>query len=156
LAYPINILMTALLAVVGVGTGVQLGRSAISEINPLYYSEPETGGSYARLSGYATPGETAAPIEQPEYALTALGTGCIGCRSQTVEYYSEAEPRMDGYAASAPVPREQPMLQHTVYEAGAYAEAAEAVAPYASYSISEDEDPGPVEEAVFVEPGQSE
>lgn len=145
MTYPMNIVMTALLAVLGVGTGVHLGRSAIAEINPLYYSEPQAGASYAELSGYGRPREASPPAGEPEYAMAGLGTGCIGCRTYPEEYYPQTEPQVDGYAASARAPREELVPQYAVYEAGAYAQASDEVTAYSNYPVSEDEDPEEVE-----------
>jgi hypothetical protein len=87
------------LALAGSATGVLLGRSAISEINPVYYSErpdsfhgdlvpyrPQAASDVAVYrAGQLTPAEMS----------QALGTGCVRCRAYPEEYVPEQDPAVE-------------------------------------------------------------
>jgi hypothetical protein len=74
------------LALAGVGAGVQLGHAALSEINPVYFSDPPTrfhSDLVANPPSTSPPQLVAASAEDPN----ALGAGCVGCRTYPEEYY---------------------------------------------------------------------
>jgi hypothetical protein len=50
MAYPVALPAMAALSIAGAGIGVQLGRSAIAEINPLYFSAPQQARFFADLA----------------------------------------------------------------------------------------------------------
>jgi hypothetical protein len=131
------------LAILAAAAGINLGRSAIAEINPAYFTEPEES-FHADLSPYRSPDW--AQVQQSEYRsaqqpvmVADLGTGCVGCRDYPVEYYPQHDPAADGYpdgyAASAPQP-----AQVIIVEPPATPDPArERIQRYASYPVSNDE-----------------
>jgi hypothetical protein len=140
------------LAILGAAAGVNLGRSAISEINPAYFSEPEES-FHADLTPYRSPDW--AQVQATEYRAAQqpvvvgdLGSGCIGCGDYPVEYVPRHDPAVDGYqdgyAASAPAP-----AQIVIVETPAAADPGrERIAQYASYPVSSDEKPADAAQAV--------
>jgi len=135
------------LAILGAALGVSLGKSAISEINPAYFSDPEDS-FHADLAPYRSPDW--AQVQAAEYraaqqpvVVGELGSGCIGCRDYPVEYYPRHDPAVDGYqdgySASAPQP-----AQIVIVETPAAPDPAlERVALYASYPVTSGEQPAP-------------
>jgi hypothetical protein len=132
------------LSILAAAAGVNLGRSAIAEINPAYFTEPEES-FHADLSAYRSPDW--AQVQQAEYRaaqqpviVTDLGTGCVGCRDYPVEYYPQHDPAadgyQDGYAASAPQPAQVVIVE---VPAAAPDPARERIQRYASYPVSSDE-----------------
>lgn len=132
------------LALIGSALGVSLGRSAIAEINPAYFSDPEVP-----FHGDLVPnrGTDWAQVQALEYqqagAADGLGTGCVGCRAFPAEYLPQHEPAVDGYqdgwAASAPV--SAPASAEVWAEEKAEPDPARAdIVRYASYRVSEDEE----------------
>ena len=105
--------MLGILAIAGAGAGIQLGHSAIAEINPIYYSQPPTrfhSDLIANPPSNSPPQIVAAVADDP-----ALGTGCIGCRTYPEEYRPIHEASLDGYStayvgeeAAAPPVSEEP------------------------------------------------
>ena len=77
MAHKLTLPTLSLVALLGAGVGVHLGRSAIAEIDPAYFSRPASRfhadltpfRSSARVSPLPTAGE-AAPVPEP---------GCYGC-----------------------------------------------------------------------------
>ena len=145
------------LSILGAAAGVNLGRSAIADINPAYFTEPETR-FHADLVPYRSPDW--AQVQAAEYRaaqqpvlVTGLGGGCIGCRDYPVEYYPRHDPAVDGYedgyAASAPQP-----AQVVIVETPAADPAREQVQRYASYQVSSDEKPAQVAEAPVEQPAE--
>ncbi len=85
MAHPLTLPTVGLLALAGIGAGIQLGHSAIAEINPMYFSQPATR-FHADLSANR-PLESAPPALLRQATDSAFGTGCIGCRTFPEEYY---------------------------------------------------------------------
>jgi len=132
------------LAILGAAAGINLGRSAVSEINPAYFSDPEES-FHADLTPYRSPDW--AQVQSTEYRAAQqpvlvgdLGSGCIGCRDYPVEYVPRHDPAVDGYsdgyAASAPQP-----AQIVIVETAAPDPARERIQAYSSYRVSSDEKP---------------
>lgn len=144
------------LSILGASLGVTLGRSAISEINPAYFSDPEDS-FHSDLVPYRSPDW--AQVQASEYRAAQqpvlvgdLGSGCIGCRDYPVEYVPRHDPAVDGYedgyAASAPQP-----AQIVIVETPAAPDPArERIQLYSSYPVSSDEKPAQVAEAPAQEP----
>jgi hypothetical protein len=148
--HPLTLPALSVLALVGTGTGIVLGRSAISEINPAYYSDPEP-------RFHADLGPHRPSMEAPVYragALTAaemeqaLGTGCVNCRLAPGSYYPVYRQAESGastdYAlvdsAPAPIAAVQVEASPDPAEATAETEHAEAlvrVHRYASYEVTQ-------------------
>jgi hypothetical protein len=137
------------LAILGAAAGVNLGRSAVSEINPAYFSDPDES-FHSDLVPYRSPDW--AQVQAAEYRAAQqpvvvgdLGSGCIGCRDYPIEYVPRHDPAVDGYqdsyAASAPAP-----AQIYIVETAAPDPARERIQAYASYPVSSDESPPQVAE----------
>jgi len=134
----------ALIAVLGVGGGVHLGRSATAEIGPRYIEEAGSR-SFAGLSPYRGP-ERAYPSTVG--ADTGFGSGCIGCREFPEEYYPRPDLTPDDGAASAWTPAEEPPLAYAVHQAGIEAEpepepAFAEVERYTHYPVASEDAPEP-------------
>lgn len=162
MAHPLTIPTLAVLAVAGSATGVYLGKAAVSEINPVYYSErpatfhgdlvpyrPQAASEVAVYrAGQLTPAEMA----------QALGTGCVGCRTYPEEYVPQQDPAVEPYR-SAELQREAPRLELAVYEPRQEQEERAAdiatVERYADYPVAAEAKEAPaaeVELASAVEP----
>jgi hypothetical protein len=134
----------ALLAAAGVGTGIYLGKAAVAEINPMYFSEPETRfhGDLVPYRAAETAGYRAGELSAANLD-GALGTGCIGCRTypeDVVLVHRATSGKAEfGYAEVASEP-----VQAVAYEQTPIPEFA-AVERYSSY---------PVETAAAVAPAQ--
>lgn len=113
----LTIATLAVLTVAGSLTGVYLGRSAVAEINPAYYDEPETrfhadlvpdrpsfDAPPVRRAGYLTQAET----------NQALGRGCVGCLTYPEEYYPVHDSSVDKYQPSYAEMVETPAPQPAV------------------------------------------
>ena len=106
MAYPIALPAIAGLSIIGAVGGVWLGKSAISEINPAYYSQPETR-FHADLVPYRSPDWAqvqAAELQQASQSED-YGRFCLGC----IDYPEDPHPARirqadgfeDGWSASA-------------------------------------------------------
>jgi hypothetical protein len=148
--HPLTLPALSVLALVGTGTGIVLGRSAVSEINPAYYSDPEPR-FHADLGPHRPNME--APVHRAG-ALTAaemdqaLGTGCVNCRLAPGSYYPVYRQAESGAAtdyalvdsAPAPIAAVQVEASPDPAEAAAETEHAEAlvrVHRYASYEVTQ-------------------
>lgn len=107
----------AIVCLGGVSGGAFLGRSAIAEINPLYFSAPQGTKSYAALGPHqSSDWAEAKPATLRTDDGVGLGTGCIGCRAYPEEYRPDRrgiDPDgsfVDPYAATNPPTR------YAVYE----------------------------------------
>ncbi|MEA1013460.1 hypothetical protein [Sphingosinicella sp. LY1275] len=138
----------AALTVAGVALGVHFGHAAIAEINPAYYSEPESR-FFADLSPYRSPEWAQSEPRQAVLDFSeGLGPGCVKCPAYPEEYVPQHDPAVDAYVAGSwQSPAYEP-VQYAVYEAPdpvADPELA-AVERYAAAPVSEEE------EAVAVAP----
>lgn len=148
----------ALLAAVGAGTGVYLGRAAVAEINPAYFSEPESRfhGDLVPYGGAGTAGYRAGELSSANLDQ-ALGKSCVGCRAYPEEvvlvHRGTAGKAEVGYAEMASEP-----VRAVAYEQTPTPEFA-AVERYSSYPVetavaepivqsSEPLEPVPAEEPV--------
>jgi hypothetical protein len=149
--HPLTLPALSVLALVGTGAGVFLGRAAIAEINPAYYSGPEPR-FHADLS--PNPPNMDAPVYRAG-ALTAaemdqaLGSGCVNCPRAAGAYYPVYRQAESGAATemalvdSSPetIPAAQVRHVPDAEQAAAEAEHAEAlvrVHRYASYQVTEE------------------
>jgi hypothetical protein len=105
----------ALLAVLGAATGVVLGRSSIAEIDPIYFSSPESTRFFADLTaqGYSIElDDVQNPQEFWTSELDVVGrAACFGCRrgndNRTAVASAEAAAvaaERSAYALQDPVP----------------------------------------------------
>ena len=138
------------LSILGAALGISLGKSAIAEINPAYFSDPEES-FHSDLVPYRSPDW--AQVHAAEYRAAQqpvlvgdLGSGCIGCRDYPVEYAPVHDPAVDGYADgyAASVP---PPAQVIVVETPAPDSARERIQAYSTYPVSAEERPVQVVEA---------
>jgi hypothetical protein len=126
------------LALLGTAAGVSLGHSAVSEINPVYFtSAPD------RFHGDLPPQRPDWTAPQPALSAVSgegLGSGCFGCSPRPAEYY--AAPAVvaytDGWRADAE--RASASIETVVIEqAPAPDPERERVVRYASYPLTEAE-----------------
>jgi len=152
MGYPMTLPTMAALSIAGAALGVHLGHSAIAQINPAYFAEPEPR-FHADLAPNRSPDWAQVQVAEYQDAglIEGLGTGCVGCRAYPEEYRPVADPAIDGredgwaasaqYVAAAPV--ESPAEPAPDPER-------EAVMRYASYPVAaggeKEEAPAPVEE----------
>jgi hypothetical protein len=143
------------LSILGASLGVTLGRSAISEINPAYFGDPEDS-FHSDLVPFRSPDW--AQVQAAEYhaaqqpvVVGDLGSGCIGCRDYPVEYVPQHEAAVDGYAQSYEASAPQP-AQIVIVETPAADPARERIQAYSSYPVSSDEKPAQVAEAPAEQP----
>jgi hypothetical protein len=136
------------LSLAGAAVGVQIGHSAISEIDPTLFSEPEES-FHAGLAPYQSPDW--AQVQQVEYAQPEIVAqpevppACIGCVTWPIElgprpsapapvYRVAAEPSgRVRYVETETVPS---VVVDEVPEA-----ARERIARYSSYKVSSDDEP---------------
>jgi hypothetical protein len=132
----------AALTVAGVALGVHFGHAAIAEINPAYYSEPESR-YFSDLSPYRSPGWAQSEPRQAVLDFSeGLGPGCIKCPDYPEEYVPQHDAAIDAYLNDGwQSPAYEP-VQYAVYEvADPVAEADRAaVERYAAAPVSEDEE----------------
>ncbi|HEX8223422.1 MAG TPA: hypothetical protein VF605_06375 [Allosphingosinicella sp.] len=149
------------LSILGASLGITLGKSAVSEINPAYFSDPEDS-FHSDLVPYRSPDW--AQVHAAEYRSAQqpvlvgdLGSGCVGCRDYPVEYVPRHEPAVDGYAVgyAASAPAAAP-AQIYIVETPAPDPARERIQAYASYAVSSDERPVQVAEAPAEAPAADE
>jgi hypothetical protein len=126
------------LSIVGMALGVHLGRSAVAEINPAYFTEPEVPFHADMVPG-GTPDW--AQVQVTEYQKTGLveglGSGCIGCRDYPIDYVPETDPAIeesvdgveDGWSASSGEPIQAALVEDPAIQAGR-----ERIERYSGYS----------------------
>lgn len=134
------------LAIVGAAAGVQLGRSAVAEINPAYLGQPDTP-FYADLAANRGPDWSAVQAQeyQREQVVTQdapVPAACVGCRTWPVEYVPRPDPTVDRLYGSAANDREYRDAVARVPVAVVYQApdpARERIVRYASYPVSREE-----------------
>ena len=133
------------LAVIGAAAGIGLGRSAIAEVDPAKFSDPETV-FHADLA--ANRGPDWSQVQAREYAQAQVVTqdapkpaACVGCTSWPVEYVPRHDPTVDRAYISAPEPeyRQAKAQVQTVVVDQAPARERERIVRYASYPVSREE-----------------
>jgi hypothetical protein len=147
-APPKAVPLIAGLALIGTAAGVSLGHSAVSEINPVYFtSVPD------RFHADRTPQRADWTAPQPALSAVSaegLGSGCFGCSAASFEHYAAPAAvaytdgwRADAERAAAPIPP-------AFVEEAAPDPERERVVRYASYPITEAEaQPAPIEAGVY-------
>jgi hypothetical protein len=139
------------LSIVGAALGITLGKSAIAEINPAYFSEAEDD-FHADLVPYRSPDW--AQVHQAEYRsaqqpviVGELGSGCIGCRAYPVEYVPQHDPAVDRYVEGGLIRAPEPTVVTVAQPEPAPDPDRERIRSYASYPVSSEERPVEVAEA---------
>jgi hypothetical protein len=144
MAHPLTLPTVAMLALAGTGLGVYLGRAAVDEINPLYFSLPEATRSYAALT--PNRGDDFDALRPREVAATeygaALGRGCVGCRTYPEEYFPRRDPAVDAQLERS-WSDEEPAVQQAVQQlpqfAAARSEEQRLIEAYSRYPVDEEE-----------------
>ncbi len=140
MAHSTTLPILAGLTMLGAVAGVQLGRSAVADIDPIHYGEPDTK-FHADLVPYRSAGQDGATLLAAREDVPI--TSCIGCRAFPEEYRPIHDPAVDGLEdgwsasaglAAAPAPVEA----EPAAPAAAPDPEREAVTRYASYPISEE------------------
>ena len=138
----------SVLAVAGSVSGVYLGRSAISEINPAYYDEPDPRFHADLVAN--PPSRDAAMVHRAgqlsdEEAGRALGSGCVGCATYPEEYYPVHDSSIDKYRPSYAAMIEEPLPPLEVADGSATEKTEDfaEVERYSSYAVA---DAAPAEE----------
>jgi hypothetical protein len=137
------------LSIAGAALGVTLGRSAIGEINPAYFHEPETRFHAALAPNLSQDWDQ---VQAHEYDASATAAQCIGCVDGPIpDYPVDYVPGRDPYVDTASVTRwparsrqTVPAVRETtevvyVQAAAAPDPARERIVRYASYPVTEDE-----------------
>lgn len=105
MAYPVALPAMAALSIAGAAVGVELGRSAIAEINPVYFSTPQAARFFADLTPKAYRLGSSAWSDSTDYwfnELNASGrSACLDCSGNFVEPES-VEAALPEWDASAP------------------------------------------------------
>jgi hypothetical protein len=145
MTHTLTLPVVAGLSILGGTFGLYLGKSAIAEINPIYYSEAHDR-FHADLVPYRGPGwAQVQSAEDPGYS-DGPDTACPGCRDYPEEYRPVADAAAEAYAdswsagppeamqAAQPTsaiadPEREQVERYAAYPVTAEAEAAEAPAP---------------------------
>jgi hypothetical protein len=140
MAYPRKLATVVSVMVAGAGMGLMLGRSAIAEIDPIYFNSPYADSRFhADLT--PTPPEFTAPAVFQAGIPQGLGDGCIGCEPAKVAYYHASEAFVDyepGYVVESVRPAETVLAEADDISAMQFREA-EQLRRYSYYRISVDE-----------------
>lgn len=141
MAHPMTLPTVAMIALVGTGLGVHLGKEAISEINPLYFTMPEGTKTYAALTPQGTRYDQAPPL-RPASEAVGLGDGCVGCRSLADDFEASPQPNEALYAQrrwDMPVAEPEPALEQLPQVAQAPSEEQMLIRTYSSYPVTTEE-----------------
>jgi hypothetical protein len=154
--------LVAGLSLAGAAVGVQLGHSAIAEIDPGFFAEPEEN-FHAGLASYQSPDW--AQVQQAEYRQPEVVTrpevppACIGCVTWPIELGpqpSAAAPR-DYRVATEPPVHTRYVEVETVPAAvvdDAPDPARERIARYSSFPVSADDKPAEAAQAPAETPSE--
>lgn len=146
-AHPMTVQTVMALAVAGSALGLYLGKSAIGEINPAYFSTPLPG---SRFHADMVPNQPdrnrgwGADIEQASFQPAPVYS-CIGCRTYPEEYVPVPDPAIEGYAVTYadydPVPAVEIIedVEREIEAVAARAADVQQVVRYAHYPVSADE-----------------
>lgn len=89
MAYPVALPAMAALSIAGAAIGFQLGRSAIAEINPVYFSTPQPARFFADLAPKAYRLGTSAWSESTDHWVNEINVSgrnaCLDCSRNFVE-----------------------------------------------------------------------
>ena len=138
------------LIVAGAALGLYLGSSAISEINPAYYSTPFAASSF-HSDLVPNPGDrdSAQPLPELTEVLTDVRATCVSCSLAPDEYALINYPSADIHGSYAAAPAEAVVAEADEYVSqGLSPREARDIARYAHYRVSEDEEgPAPAAQA---------
>ncbi|HWH23234.1 MAG TPA: hypothetical protein VNT25_08130 [Allosphingosinicella sp.] len=152
---PLSVSALTALTLAGAGLGVYLGKSAISEINPAYFSSPFSGSSFhADLAANRTPfteQASLAPVQAMD-SFVAYSGGCIGCAVPPPTYVPVSEPLRVPSSSYASVAADIEQIEDEVDKAVRDAQKA-VIERYAHYPVSAEEARAAVEKRRDVETG---
>ena len=140
MTHPTRLPILAGLAIVGTALSVHLGRSAIAEIDPAYFRDPEVP-FHADLVPHRGPDWAQVQVREYQQAglNDGLGDGCVGCRDYPEEYVPQPDPAVEGdgggWAAGSAQPAEAVFVEEPARESRW-----ERVERYASYPVSAEEE----------------
>lgn len=146
----------ALLSVLGTGTGVYLGKSAVAEIDPIYFSSPIEARFHSDLAANGSPDWSAVHLQETA-AMAAdthgLGSGCIKCREYPEEYVPRHDAAVDAFISGDPAP----VARFAALEEGSAQPAApdperERIERYSSFVVTEEGAPQAAEPVLAAEP----
>ena len=134
------------LVVGGAALGLYLGSSAISEINPAYYSTPLSRSNFhADLVPNQTDRSTAQPLIETAVEEIGLSSGCFGCSSRPQEYVPGSDYSVSdddsGYSGSGPTHTADLIIAKAEEHASKALGLAEIedITRYSRFQVSEDE-----------------
>jgi hypothetical protein len=145
MGHPLTLPAVTALALAGAGLGVYLGKSAVAQIDPVYFSSPAPGSRFHADLVPARPDWDSWPAQpaQDAFAAEGLGTGCVGCRTYPEEYFPAHDSAVDAAyavfdgddagAAIEGADREIAQMERRMEQAG--------IERYAHYPIASDEKP---------------
>ena len=133
----------AAFAILGGAIGAHLGRSAVREIDPFYFSQPETKFHADLVPNLAGHDIRAPVLPQIDAAgVEEWGSGCVRCRHRSGEYrpilYAAAVNSAEGVGSEADIPGGRDILLDE-----APASQGEWITRYQHYPITEVEAAGP-------------
>lgn len=142
------------LVVGGAALGLYLGSSAISEINPAYYSTPLSRSAFhADLVPNRSDRSDAQPVIETAVADIGLGSDCVGCSTRPEEYLPGGSDHSVGdlggaFTGSAPTHTADLIIAKAEEHALKALSLAEMddITRYSEYRVSQDEEePEPAE-----------
>ena len=136
------------LIVAGAALGLYLGSSAISEINPAYYSTPFAASSF-HTDLVPNPGDrdSAQPLPELAQVVSDVGATCVSCSLAPDEYALIDYPSPDTYDSYRAAPAEVVLAEADKYVSpGLSPGEARDIVRYAHYRVSQDEE-GPALDA---------
>jgi hypothetical protein len=146
MAHPLTLPTLAGLVMIGGAAGAFLGKSAVAEINPAYFGQPEQT-FHAQLAPYRSPDWAQVGTAEMAAEAEAPIVSCVGCRTWPQEYRPvpdrafadrRADGREDGWSASASYPAPEPEPAATAVTAAENPEW-QRVQVYASAPVTADE-----------------
>jgi hypothetical protein len=132
------------LSLAGAAVGVQLGHSAISQIDPTLFSEPEES-FHADLAANQSPNW--AQVQQAEYAQPEVvaqpevPAACIGCVTWPIELGPQPSAVVPAYRPSSRVRYAETETVPSVVVDDVPDATRERIARYSSYKVSSDDEP---------------
>ncbi len=146
---PFTLPTLTMLTVVGAGAGLFLGNSALSEIDPVYFSSPVRESSFHAdlVPGHPSWDAAAgAPVQNAAFA-SGFGTGCVNCRTYPEEYLpvpdSDFEARIASYDSPAR-PDDYADVSATAPESADFDNASSNIDRYTRFAVSADDQPAAV------------
>lgn len=139
----------AAMAIAGTGLGLYLGKSAISEIDPVYFNSPLSASRFHADLVPSTGSFEAAPMPQDASLAQGLGSGCVGCRTYPEEYFPIHDPAVDPYVqpyAQASIEPAADIIEDVDREIQAVARRAE-VERYVHFRVAAEERPANLAQA---------